>query len=212
MSTMKNAMPAIPDHFESLPMLHPGALRGAAVATLLMFACGPAVAQPTASDQTLVNVAVLPTAQLEFVGTPLLSLAVPPATSTIPSKGVTFRVSGNASATVVAEPDDFIIVPTPDYPLGEHMGRAVLNGNSVGYRLRLDFPSASMALSPIAYAGLPGYQSGPTEPPLTVNLLTSSGQRNGRVHLEASQQWTPDGGLPLPGIYVGEVFLTVTAN
>ena len=89
---------------------------------------------------------------------------------------------------------------------------ATLNGNSVGYRLRLDFPSQGVVGSPVQFAGLPGYAAGPTEAPLTVNLMLTSGTRNGRIHLEASHQWTPSGGLPLPGIYVGEVVLTVTAN
>lgn len=162
--------------------------------------------------QTNVNLNVMPIAQIEIIGGSLLYLSVPPSASTIPSTGVTFRITGNASATMTAEPDGFVTIPTLDYPTGEEMGRAELNGNAVGYRLRLDFPAQGTVGSPVQYAGLPGYAAGPTEPPLTVNLMTTSGARNGRIHLEASHQWTPDGGLPLPGIYVGEVVLTVTAN
>lgn len=194
-------------------LTHRGILKLATVsATAILLACGTALSQPTGSDETLVNVSVQPTVQLEFLSSPLLYLAVPPASSTIPSAGVNFRVTGNASATMVAEPDDFVLVSTPEYPSGEHMGRATLNGNSVGYRLRLDFPSQGVVGSPVQFAGLPGYAAGPTEAPLTVNLMLTSGTRNGRIHLEASHQWTPSGGLPLPGIYVGEVVLTVTAN
>ncbi len=162
--------------------------------------------------QASVNVAVLPIAEIQILGTPLLFLSVPPSTSTIPSNGVNFRVTGNASATMTAEPSDFILVPTDEYPLGEQMGRALLNGNSLGYRLRLDFPSSGVVGSPVQFAGLPGYTAGPTEPPLSVNLQLTSGARNGRIHLEASHHWTPDGALPLPGVYSGNVTLTVTAN
>jgi hypothetical protein len=177
----------------------------------LALACGHAYAQAP-QDETEVTISVLPTVQLEFLSTPLLYLSVPPSASTIPSTGVNFRVIGNASATMTAEPDGFVTIPTLDYPAGEEMGRAELNGNPVGYRLRLDFPSQGAVGSPVQFAGLPGYAAGPTEPPLTVNLMSTSGVRNGRIHLEASHEWTPDGGLPLPGIYVGEVVLTVTAN
>jgi hypothetical protein len=192
------------------PYLPRFAALGAAFACLLSSAQAQQIDNQT--YQTNVDLNVLPIAEIEIIGGSLLYLSVPPSASTIPSAGVNFRVTGNASATMTAEPDGFVTIPTFDYPAGEEMGRAELNGNPVGYRLRLDFPSQGAVGSPVQFAGLPGYAAGPTEPPLTVNLMSTSGVRNGRIHLEASHEWTPDGGLPLPGIYVGEVVLTVTAN
>ncbi len=162
--------------------------------------------------QAEVEIQVAPVATIEIVGTPLLYLRVPPPGSTIPSHGVSFRIEGNASATVVAEPDSFVLVPTDDAPSGEYLGNAVLNGNSVGYKLRLDFPVSGVVGSPAQFAGLPGYTGGPTEPPLTVNLMLTGGVRNGRIHMESNEHWTPSGGIPLPGIYVGGVTLTVSAD
>jgi hypothetical protein len=183
--------------------------RAALVAALLTSSLSPAEA---AGNQVDVQVQVAPFVQIQILGTGLLYLAVPPAGSTVPSAGVTFTVTGNSFATVIAEPSSFVQVPTLDYPGGEYMGRAVLNGNPVGYRLRLDFPVTGVVGSPVAHAGLPGFEAGPTTPPLTVNMNATGGTRNGRIHMEASHEWTPDNGLPLPGVYVGSVTITVTAN
>ncbi|HWA19456.1 MAG TPA: hypothetical protein VG757_10715 [Devosia sp.] len=156
-----------------------------------------------------VTITVVPTASIAIIGTTnLLYLEIPPAGSTIPASGVNFAITGNANASVTAEPDSFVSIPTFDYPTGESMGRAVLNGNPVGYRLRLDFPAVGPGA---ASSRLPGYEDGPTTPPLAANLMATGGTRNGRIHLEASPDWTPTGGLPLPGIYVGSVTITVTA-
>ena len=43
-------------------------------------------------------------------------------------------------------------------------------------------------------------------------MTLTGGVRDGVIHLEASQDWTGDGGLPLPGVYVGNVTLTLTAD
>ncbi len=160
-----------------------------------------------ASYQTNVNVAVLPFADLAFIGPNLLYLQIPPPGSTVPSTGVTFVVSGNASATLIAEPTEFITVP------GEGiMGKAVLNSGSVGYKVELRFPRLGAPGSPIAIAALPGYAAGPTTPPLTVNLVPTGMSREGRIHMESDPTWTTDGGIPLPGLYVGQILLTLTAD
>lgn len=183
-------------------------------AVLATLCCFLVLAQQSAmadEPDVPVTINVVPTASIAIIGSNLLYLRIPPAGSTIPATGVTFRVTGNASASVTAEPDSFVSVPTVERPSGESMGRATLNGNSVGYRLRLDFPWLGIAGSPAHSAVLPGYEDGPTEPPLAVSLTFTGGSRDGRVHLEASPNWTPDGGLPLPGVYVGTVTLTVSA-
>lgn len=157
--------------------------------------------------QTNVTVDVLPFASLEFISSPLLALTIPPAVSTIPARGVSFRVVGNATAIMTAEPSAFIDIP------GEGiMGRADLNDGSVGYKLELRFPSTGAPQSPIQGSFLPGYTEGPTEPPRSVDLTITGGQRVGVLHMEASHQWTLDGGLPLPGVYLGDVTLTLTAD
>lgn len=156
---------------------------------------------------TNVNIQVAPIAELAFIGSPLLYLKIPPPGSTIPSQGVRFVVTGNASATLVAEPNDFLAVP------GEGiMGKAVLNGEEVGYKVELRFPSLGVIGSPPQYAALPLYEEGPTVPPLSVNLMMTGGARQGMIHMEAHPNWTATGGIPLPGIYVGEVTLTLTAD
>lgn len=184
-----------------------------AVLVLVSTTAGSAMAAGQIDPQnyaTDVNVQVLPIAEIQVIGSPLLYLRIPPPGSTLPVSGVNFKVTGNANATVTAEPDSFVTIPTDIYPAGEHMGRAVLNGNPVGYRLRIDFPVAGVPGSPTQNAALPGYEPGPTAP-LSVNLGLTSGMRNGRLHMEASPAWTPSGGLPLPGIYAGTVVLTVSA-
>jgi hypothetical protein len=191
----------------------PNLLRFLVVASAIVCGCASATAQQIDNQTflTTVNVEVVPIAEISLIGNGLLALKVPPAASTIPSTGVNFRVIGNASASLVAEPSDFVTIPTLNYPTGEVMGRAVLNGNSLGYRLRLDFPSVGVEGSDFASAALPGYKVGPTQPPLSVNLTAFGGERLGSIHLVASHEWTPTGGLPPPGVYVGEVILTVTA-
>lgn len=158
-----------------------------------------------ASYQTNINLNVLPVAQLDILGSGLLYLEIPPSGSTIPSSGVRFVVSGNASASVSAEPDDFINI------VGEGaMGKAVLDGEAVGYKIELRFPRVGVVGSPSRTAPLPGYE-GPAGP-LAVNLMSTGGQREGEIHMEAHPNWTPTGGIPLPGVYVGEVLLTLTAD
>ena len=168
------------------------------------------VAHANAVDQqgqVQLNITIAPTATLTFLDTPLLYLEVPPPGSTIPATGVRFRVTGNAKAILTAEPDNFIQIPVEGY-----LGKAVLNGNAVGYKIELRFPSIGIPGSSPQYAGLPGYEAGPTTPPLAVNLMLTGGVRDGVIHLEADPSWTTDGGLPLPGIYVGNVTLTLTAD
>ena len=170
------------------------------------------VAQANAVDQqgqVQLNITILPTATLTFLDTPLLYLEVPPPGSTIPANGVRFRVTGNAMAILTAEPDAFIQIPSEG---NNYLGKAVLNGNAVGYKIELRFPSIGVLGSNPQYAALPGYEAGATVPPLAVNLTLTGGVRDGVVHLEASPDWTADGGLPLPGIYVGNVILTLTAD
>jgi hypothetical protein len=180
----------------------------AAAATALSGA-PPAVAL-TATANVNVNVEIAPIAYLVFLNTPLLYLEIPPPGSTAPSNGVFFKVIGNASATLVAEPDAFIDVPVEGF-----MGKAVLGASAVGYKLDLRFPrtgSAGPPPSPIQVAALPGFVAGPTTPPLTVNLLATGGQREGVINMETNQLWTADGSMPLAGLHVGQVILTLSAD
>lgn len=156
--------------------------------------------------QTNVTIDVLPYAQLTFDDVdPLLYLEIPPEDSTIPGSGVNFTVTGNANATLVAEPDAFVEVETEDGL--QYLGKAVLSGEAVGYKLELRFPRA-----PASAAFLPGDTEGPTEPPLLVDLTTTGYERAGVLHMEAHHNWTPGGGIPLPGLYVGQVTMTLTAS
>jgi hypothetical protein len=167
-----------------------------------------AKAQPTSEDaEANVLLTIEPIAALSFTGGNLLHLEIPPAGSTVPSNGVEFQVVGNATAVLLAEPDAFIQVPVEDF-----VGAAYLNGNPVGYKIELRFPRTGVVGSPIQIASLPGFENGPTVPPLGVNLALTGGERKGVIHIESSTDWTADGGMPLPGLYVGSVTLTLTAS
>jgi hypothetical protein len=180
-----------------------------AAALVSVFAAA-ASAQTTSSEgEAEVTLTIVPIAMLEFIGGNLLYLEVPPADSTVPSSGVEFRVTGNAHAILTAEPDAFVEVPGEGF-----VGAAFLPGNPepVGYKLELRFPRSGVSGSPIQIAALPGFEEGPTDPPLEVDLTLTGGERNGVLHMEASHQWTHDGGVALPGLYEGTVTLTLTAD
>lgn len=175
--------------------------------------CGPAMAQlanPWEADgaEVLMEVAVYPFVELQIIGNPLLRLNIPPPGSTVPSQGVEFRVIGNASATVIAEPDDFIEVAGPE----GWLGKATMGSEEIGYNLELRFPRFGEPGSPVQIAALPGFESGPTTPPLTVDLTSTGFEREGVIHLEANERWTAHGGIPLPGVYQGQVTITVSAD
>ncbi|GGL71660.1 hypothetical protein [Wenxinia marina] len=170
-------------------------------------AASPGAAQSGDSASAPVEIMVVPYASLQFVGTPLLSLSVPPPGSTIPSSGVLFDVIGNATATLQAEPDSFLTVPNEGF-----MGRAISGGNSIGYKVELRYPRTGLPGSPVGYAGLPGFEEGPTVPALSVDLTATGGMRRGEIHMEAHPAWTVDGGLALPGLYEGQIILTLSAS
>jgi hypothetical protein len=189
---------------------HPVILSPALLGGMMLVLVGTS---PASSEQITnatylahVNVDVLPVAEISIIGSGLLYLNVPPPGSTVPSSGVSFVVSGNANASLVAEPSQFVEVAGEGF-----MGKAVLNAGEIGYKLELRFPRTGAPGSPIAIAALPGYEAGPTTPPLSVNLMATGGQRSGVIHMESDPNWTSDGGIPLPGLYVGQVTLTLTA-
>jgi hypothetical protein len=190
----------------SYPTILSRALMGGMM--LVLFGASPAASEQinNASYLAHVNVDVLPVAEISIIGPGLLYLNVPPPGSTVPSSGVQFIVSGNANASLVAEPSQFVEVAGEGF-----MGKAVLNAGDIGYKLELRFPKTGVPLSPVAIAALPGYEAGPTTPPLSVNLMATGGQRGGVIHMESDPNWTSDGGIPLPGLYVGQVTLTLTA-
>ncbi len=157
-------------------------------------------------DEVDISVQILPIASLEILGGGTLELTMPPAGSTIPSDGVDFKVVGNSNATVTAEPDSFLLVG------GQHRGRASLSGQDLGYALEVRFPAAGAPGSPVQISALPGFEAGPTTPPLTVDLTQTGMARIGTLHLESDPYWTPSGGLPLPGVYVADITLTLSVD
>ena len=182
---------------------------------LLATAGLPATAQldnPWEGDGAEVSalLSVEPFVEFELLDPALLYLEIPPPGSTVPANGVRFLITGNASATVVAEPDAFIDVPGEGF-----LGRAVLETDSnefVGYNLNLRFPRIGISGSPRQDASLPTFEVGPTTPSLTVDLALTGDQREGVIHMEAHQNWTEHGGVPLPGPYKGQLTITVTAD
>ena len=188
---------------------HLFAVRAAAAAAAILAATGDHADAQQITNQAYaqpVDVQVLPFATLQIVGNNVLHLDIPPAGSTIPASGVDFVVTGNAHATLTAEPDAFMEVG------GQYLGKANMGSESVGYKVELRFPKTGTAGSPIQYAALPGYEAGATAPALTVDLAATGMQREGEVHMEADPNWTPSGGIPLPGTYTGNVVLTLTAS
>ena len=184
--------------------------RSAALALgLSLLAAFPAAAAEQDSAAALIEVAVQPYAELEFLTPNLLYLLIPPSKSTVnTSAAVRFQVSGNAVATVVAEPGEFIEIPGDE---GGWMGEAKKGAARIGYQIQVTFPSNVVVGSPRRVATLP--LTGPVgTPPLSVDLTRSSGKRPGTIDLLASPDWTIEGGLPEAGLYVGSVVLTVTAS
>jgi hypothetical protein len=162
------------------------------------------IARPAYADTTAtvpVNVTVQPMAIFEWLDPALLYLTVP-VPSTTPPGTVRFRITGNASATITAIPDAFVFIPSD----GSYMGKAVLDTSVLGYKIHLFFPSTGIGQQT---ASLPGTDGGGT-PPLTVVL--AGGSRQGEIRMDASQLWTPDGGMPALGLHVGQVILTLTAD
>jgi hypothetical protein len=198
-------------------IIHRSGIAGVVGALLATTAISTAQSQQISNNvfQTNVQLTIVPFAMLQFDDpSPTLYLEIPPGDSTIPSSGVEFVVTGNANATLVAEPSAFVEIP--GVPSGQRwMGKAALGTDVVGYKLELRFPDSGHSGPPpsnIQFAALPGFEEGPTTPPLTVNLSQTAGSRTGVLHMEASHEWTPHGGLPLPGIHVGQVVLTLTPS
>lgn len=182
------------------------------ILTVASFSLLPASAQQISTSEfvTTVNITVVPFASLEFVDpNPLLYLEVPPPGSTIPSTGVAFTITGNSSATLSAEPNSFMQIPASQYffslPSDPHLGRATQAGEDIAYDLELRFPV------PGSNAGLPLTTAGPAVSPL-VDIAGQGGAVGGVLHLIADPNWTAGGGLALPGLYEGEIILTLTAS
>lgn len=184
-------------------------LSHALIAAVFALAASPAVALEDETDVT-VNITIEPLAYLVFDSTPLLYLEIPPAKSTVPSNGVFFQVIGNAKATLTAEPDAFVNVP--EGGLDDYKGKAILGPSVIGYKLELRFPRIGIVGSGVQISALPGYEEGPTQPAAPVDLTLTGGSRAGVLHMETNPDWTPDGSLPLQGIHVGQVVLTLSAE
>ena len=177
-----------------------------------------AVAAPAGAQQitpsefvTTVNITVVPIAGLEFFDpNPLLFLTVPPPGSTIPAAGVAFTVIGNASASLSAEPASFLQVPGsvlfPPLLGTAHLGRATQSGQEIGYNLELTFPAFG-----VPSRRLPVLTQGPAVSDV-VNIIGAGGEVPGTLDLIANPNWTPTGGLPLPGLYEGEIILTLSPS
>lgn len=164
---------------------------------------GTHVARAADPDSTVpVTVTVLPMAMIQFIDPMLLYLEIPPPATTAPGT-VRFLVTGNASASLTAIPDEFVFIPSE----AAYMGKAVLNSSVLGYKVHLHFPSTGIGQQS---ASLPGNDGVGTTPLLTVAL--AGGTRQGEIRIDASPAWTPHGGMPALGIHVGEVILTLTAE
>lgn len=167
---------------------------------------------PHGDGDAHIAVTIEPFASLHFMTSNTLALTVPPSKSTVNTTGaVQFVVDGNAEATLTAAPSQYIYIPPVPGGEGGWMGRAVKNGHSVGYQVQLTFPSNGVLGSPKAIASMPLYEQAGTSP-LSAYLPLTGGERPGTVDLLASANWTPDGGLPLPGLYTGQIILTLTAS
>jgi hypothetical protein len=176
---------------------------------LLPYAEAQAGQPPSDNGEIVVIVHVAPFAELEFLNDPLLHVEVPGIGSTGPVSGlgghVRFQVRGNTTVSVTAEPDEFVDIPGQGW-----LGRAKLGDDHVGYNISVVFPSGGQGLNTQS-AGLPtGVAQGTA--PLSFNLVSHASPVEGRVAMESHHHWTEDDSIPGPGIYVGEVLLTVLVD
>jgi hypothetical protein len=171
-----------------------------------------AQSNPWSPLQTTVpmTVTTLPMAEIQFPdGTDALHLTVPPATPTLPAAGLRFIVRGNSLAWITVKPDAFIqvnhyVLGTTDFG-SRYLGKAELpGGDLIGYNLQVEFPIGD-------FRALPG-TDGVGTPINPVNMPAAGGEVSGYVHLLASHRWTPNGGMPAVGDYVGDVIVTVGAD
>lgn len=186
-------------------------LEALAAVAMALTAFGATAQQITPSQyQVQTTITVVPYAELTFLAGSLLYLKIPPGASTIPDGGVSFRVSGNAIASLTAEPSEFLQITTTVLNLGlggpgtYFLGKATINGADIGYDLSVDFPMGFGNT-----ARLPKNFAGPT-PARLANVLP--GDVFGTIDLITNAAWSNQGQLPLPGIYVGQVTLSLTAN
>jgi len=179
--------------------------------TATCFLALPASAQQISPSEfvTTVNITVMPYAALEFDdANPLLYLEVPPPGSTVPATGAGFTVIGNSYATLSAEPDSFMQIASASYKgvPDPYLGRATQGGEEIGYDLQLELFTPVNSIN-----GLPLNQEGPAVSP-QMDVEGAGGAIGGVLHLIANPNWTAGGGLALPGLYEGEIILTLTAN
>lgn len=187
----------------------------AALTVLTLAGTAAYAAGPNEAFSTDINLQVEPYAELTFQTPTLLYLEVPPSTSTVNApSSVKFTVTGNAHATMTAAPSEYILIPSSPTDDGGWMGKALMGSEPLGYQLLLTFPSNSpfgCGCGPVRSATLPLDDDVGTDP-LTVNLVATGGTRRGSIDLYASTAWTLHGGLPLAGLYVGEIILMLTAD
>jgi hypothetical protein len=178
------------------------------IALVALLACSLGLIHPMSASATQaviqVTIEVEPYAEINFpeateTTNPLLSLSIPPPTSTIPSMGTPFTVKGNASASVVATPDAWLFVGGEN----QYFGKAVMGAEELGYNLIVEFPTL------LGWNALTG-NDGEGTAPFPVNV--SSGPVQGMVHLLANHTWTADGTWPLPGTYTAVVTVVVTGS
>jgi hypothetical protein len=166
---------------------------------------GIVTVQDNGTDDVLISMDVAPQAYLDVDPAPndTLALTIPPADSTPSNAGVDFDVLGNANACVTAQPDEYIDITN----LGQTLGKATNgNGDEIGYDFTLRFPNNGGVGPNDGLDGSPGDVVGP----LCFLFGPVFDNRPGQVLLHANPDWTNQGSISMPGVYVGSIVLTVT--
>ena len=119
------------------------------------------------------------------------------------SVSLDFLVVGNARSTLTAEPTESIILD------GKVLGRAANGAEVIGYDLLVDFREGKQKRKDKHKRR--GSIAGPISSS-TADLIAGGLESKGTISLITDPKWTLTGGMPLPGNYVSEIILTLTAD
>jgi hypothetical protein len=132
-----------------------------------------------------------------MISIPFPSMGVP-----AQSARLDFVVIGNARATLTAEPSEILSID------GRTLGKAMHGEEAIGYDLILEFPKLRHRKKRRPHQSAP---EGPTSAHM-IDMVEGGMEHAGTIHLVTDPKWAANGGLPLPGTYVGEIVLTLTAD
>lgn len=133
----------------------------------------------------------------------MIALPFPSIGGVAQSVSLDFVVVGNARATLTAEPAESFTVN------GKVLGRAENGAEAIGFDVILEFQEGKKKRKD------EHKRRGSVAAPITsstADLIASGLESKGTISLVTDPKWALNGGMPLPGNYVGEIILTLTAD